>query len=60
VSRFAYDAPEWRAESAKMLAMWLIGQTGSLFLYQGQEIGMVNAPREWDMDEYKDVESRNY
>ena len=43
-----------------MLAMWLIGQTGSLFLYQGQEIGMVNAPREWDMDEYKDVESRNY
>lgn len=60
VSRFAYDAPEWRGKSAKMLAIWLIGQTGSLFLYQGQEIGMINAPSEWDMSEYKDVEARNY
>lgn len=60
VSRFANDAPEWRKQSAKMLAVWLIGQTGTLFLYQGQEIGMINAPKEWDMSEYKDVESQNY
>jgi oligo-1,6-glucosidase len=60
VSRFANDAPEWREKSAKMLALWLMGQTGTVFLYQGQEIGMINAPMEWNMDEYKDVESRNY
>ncbi|OAL49734.1 alpha-glucosidase-like protein maltase [Pyrenochaeta sp. DS3sAY3a] len=60
VSRFANDAPEWREQSAKMLALWLCGQTGTLFLYQGQEIGMINASKEWDMAEYKDVESQNY
>ncbi|KAF2852280.1 glycoside hydrolase family 13 protein [Plenodomus tracheiphilus IPT5] len=60
ISRFANDSPEWRQQSATMLALWLIGQTGTLFLYQGQEIGMINAPKEWTMDEYKDVESQNY
>jgi oligo-1,6-glucosidase len=61
ISRFANDAPEWREKSGKLLALWLIGQTGSLFLYQGQEIGMINAPASWDVsEEYKDVESQNY
>ncbi|EOA82408.1 hypothetical protein ACJQWK_04296 [Exserohilum turcicum] len=61
VSRFADDSPQWRDQSAKMLALWLIGQTGTLFLYQGQEIGMVNAPRHWDIArDYKDVEAQNY
>jgi oligo-1,6-glucosidase len=47
--------------SAKMLAIWLAAQSGTLFLYQGQEIGMINAPAEWDIDtEYHDVESSNY
>jgi alpha-glucosidase len=43
-----------------MLAMWLVGQTGTLFLYQGQEIGMINAPKGWSINEYKDVESQNF
>lgn len=61
VSRFANDSPEWREKSAKMLALWLVGQSGTLFLYQGQEIGMLNAPEHWDVQsEYKDVESQNY
>jgi oligo-1,6-glucosidase len=60
VSRYANDAPEWRERSAKMLALWLVAQSGTLFLYQGQEIGMINAPKDWDMSKYKDVESKNY
>ena len=61
ISRFANDTPQWREHSAKLLALWLIGQTGSLFLYQGQEIGMINAPKSWDISQdYKDVESQNY
>jgi oligo-1,6-glucosidase len=60
VSRLANDAPEWCNKSAKMLAVWMIGLTGSLFLYQGQEIGMVNAPRTWDIGvEYKDPASQS-
>ncbi|KAG8159533.1 hypothetical protein KVR01_010170 [Diaporthe batatas] len=60
ISRFGNDSPEWREKSAKMLALSLIGQTGTLFLYQGQEIGMINAPREWPIDEYKDVEAAGH
>ena len=42
VSRFGNDATEWRDKSAKMLAMCFAMQTGTLFLYQGQELGMVS------------------
>ncbi|KAG0666927.1 alpha-glucosidase mal12 [Rhodotorula mucilaginosa] len=56
VSRFASDAPEHRLASSKMLATYLLTMSGSVILYQGQEIGMVNAPKDWDIDtEYKDV-----
>lgn len=34
--------------------------SGTLFIYEGQELGMVNVPKEWPMDEYKDVEALNY
>lgn len=57
VSRWGNDGPKWREASAKMLALMLIGQTGTLFLYQGQEIGMINAPKAWPIEEYKDVEA---
>lgn len=60
VSRFASDAPEFREASAKMLATVLATMTGTLFLYQGQEIGMVNAPESWAASEYKCVRSVNY
>ena len=43
-----------------MLATFLCTLTGILFLYQGQDIGMINAPKSWPIEEYKDVESRNY
>ncbi|BCS27846.1 glycoside hydrolase family 13 protein [Aspergillus puulaauensis] len=60
VSRFASDAPEFRERSAKMLAVMMVAMTGTLFLYQGQEIGMVNAPRDWSIGEYKDIEGLGY
>ena len=34
--------------------------TGTLFIYQGQEIGMTNLPRSWSIEEYKDVYTTNY
>ena len=60
VSRFASDLPQYREAAAKMLATVLATMTGTLFVYQGQEIGMVNAPLSWSADEYKCVRSVNY
>ncbi|KAJ5092416.1 glycoside hydrolase superfamily [Penicillium alfredii] len=60
VSRFASDAPEFRERSAKMLALMMVALTGTLFLYQGQEIGMINAPHNWPIDEYRDIEGQGY
>ncbi|KAJ5650177.1 Alpha-glucosidase [Penicillium longicatenatum] len=54
------ETPELWATSAKMLAMLIASLSGTLYIYQGQEIGMVNAPLEWDMSEYKDLDSLNY
>jgi len=60
VSRYASDKPEWRERSAKMLAMMMCAMTGTLFIYQGQEIGMINVPKDWSIEDYKDIESVNY
>ena len=46
--------------SAKMLAMLEITQAGTLYIYQGEEIAMANAPRSWGIEEYKDVATRNF
>ncbi|GAA5869405.1 hypothetical protein JCM3774_001445 [Rhodotorula dairenensis] len=60
ISRFASDAPEHRLASSKMLATYLLTMSGSIIMYQGQEIGMINAPKDWDIDtEYKDVATIN-
>jgi glycosidase len=34
--------------------------SGTIFVYQGEELGMVNVPRSWGPEEYKDVETQNY
>uniref|UniRef100_A0A8H7ND26 Glycosyl hydrolase family 13 catalytic domain-containing protein n=1 Tax=Bionectria ochroleuca TaxID=29856 RepID=A0A8H7ND26_BIOOC len=60
VSRFANDSPEHRAASAKLIAIFLGFQAGTPFVYQGQEIGMTNVPKDWPMEEYKDVDCLNH
>ncbi|KXH44728.1 alpha amylase [Colletotrichum nymphaeae SA-01] len=60
VSRFANDAPQHRVDSAKVVAMFQALQAGTPFVYQGQEIGMVNVPKEWPMEEYKDIDCLNH
>jgi glycosidase len=51
------DHPAERAKSAKMTAMFHTSLTGTIFIYQGQEIGLCNVPRDWAEEEYKDVET---
>ncbi|KUJ24483.1 glycoside hydrolase [Mollisia scopiformis] len=60
LSRFGRDfSLEDQTRVGKMLAMIMATMTGTLFLYQGQEIGMSNLPRSWPIDEYKDIRSVN-
>lgn len=58
VDRFGdVSTEELWLKSAKTIALWQATLTGSLFLYQGQEIGMKNMPTTWGIEEYKDIES---
>jgi glycosidase len=42
-----------------MLATFLLALRGTIYLYQGQEIGLTH-PENWNIDDYKDVETQNY
>ncbi|WP_370479912.1 glycoside hydrolase family 13 protein [Tamlana flava] len=60
VSKFGDDSPEFRMASAKLLAMLLLTQRGTPFLYQGDEIGMTNYPFT-SFEQFDDVEIKgNY
>ena len=61
VSRYTDDSDAQRAKGAKLLALMQSTLAGTLFVYQGEELGMRNVPWAWDPAvEYKDIESINF
>lgn len=60
ITRFANDSPKFRVKSGKLLALLMASMSGTLFIYQGQEIGMTNLPADWSIDEYLDINTINY
>ncbi|RMD44505.1 hypothetical protein DV735_g729, partial [Chaetothyriales sp. CBS 134920] len=61
VSRYgSEDSDELRTASAKMLAAQLALQSGTVFVYQGQELAQTNVPRDWPIEKYKDIEVVNH
>ncbi|CAG7561901.1 unnamed protein product [Fusarium equiseti] len=61
VSRFTDDRPEFRVAGAKMLALLQACLSGTQYVYQGQEIGSVNAPKEsYPLENYVDIESYQF
>jgi oligo-1,6-glucosidase len=63
----SFDTPSSSSSSlrdselcAKLLCLMMTTLGGTLYVYQGQELGMRNVPAEWSPEEYKDVESINY
>ena len=58
VSRFGSDGKYWK-QSAEMLAAAIHFMRGTPYIYQGEELGMTN-PHFTSIDQYRDVESRNY
>lgn len=57
VSQFG-DETTYAAESAKMLATLIYCMQGTPFIYQGQELGLIN-PNFNDISEYRDIETLN-
>jgi glycosidase len=60
ISRFASAKPEYRVLSGKMMATFLCFQSGTVFIYQGQEIGMVNMAESWGIGRFRDIEAINF
>lgn len=58
VSRMGDEGVYWK-ESAKMLAGMIHMMRGTPYIYQGEEIGMLNAHYP-SIEQYRDVESLNY
>ena len=48
-----------RLRVSKLLATLLAALCGTVYIYQGQELGMRNMPLDWGIDEYKDIETLN-
>jgi oligo-1,6-glucosidase len=60
ITRFGSESSlDEQIQSGKMIAVLMATLTGTLFLYQGQELGMSNAPRSWPAEEFKDIRSVN-
>jgi oligo-1,6-glucosidase len=60
VTKFGSTNPALRWQSARLLALLLGTLSGTLFLYQGQEIGMSGMPKEWPLSEQRDSGWINY
>ncbi|OPC85317.1 glucohydrolase [Embleya scabrispora] len=56
VSRFGDDGPRYRVRSATMLATVLHLHRGTPYIYQGEELGMTNAPFA-SIEDVRDIEA---
>lgn len=57
ISRFGDDRSAFRELSGKMLAIYLHFMSGTPYIYQGEEIGMINTPIT-DISQADDIETR--
>jgi oligo-1,6-glucosidase len=60
VSRYTSDSDAYRCLGSKLLCLMMTTLAGTLYVFQGQELGMRNFPLSWEADEYKDIETINY
>ncbi|EME40575.1 glycoside hydrolase family 13 protein [Dothistroma septosporum NZE10] len=60
IARYATpESKHWR-QAGKILAMLQTTLSGTQFIYQGQEIGMLNMPQSWDENEFRDPDALTY
>lgn len=58
ITRFGDDSAKNRVISGKLLSVLLSALTGTLYVYQGQELGQINF-KNWPIEKYEDVDIRN-
>lgn len=60
IDRFGPGYGSLHASAAKMLALFLCTLSGTIFLYQGQEIGMTNIDASWKRADIRDAAGLDY
>ncbi|CZT24040.1 related to alpha-amylase [Ramularia collo-cygni] len=60
ISRYATGDPQYWRQAGKLLALLQTTLSGTEFIYQGQEIGMLNMPATWDFSEFRDPDALIY
>jgi glycosidase len=60
INRFGPSDGGHRDAASKMLAMFLCTLSGTIFLYQGQEIGMTNIDASWTRVDIRDAAGLDY
>lgn len=57
ITRIACEHPDFRMRSGKLISLLHLSLPGTLYIFEGQEMGQINVPPSWGEEEYKDVES---
>lgn len=60
ISRYCDESEQYRMKSSKLIATHLALQSGTVFVYQGQELAQINVPEDWSLEEYQDLEVLNH
>lgn len=60
ISRYCDESEQYRMKSSKLIATHLALQSGTVFVYQGQELAQINVPEDWGLEEYQDLEVLNH
>lgn len=60
IARYATPERRYWREAGKLLALLQTTLSGTEFIYQGQEIGMLNMPENWVHTEFKDPDATTY
>jgi oligo-1,6-glucosidase len=53
IPRFASKDPQYRTIAGKLLAAMHTTLSGTVFIYQGEELGMVNVPQSFQLEDFK-------
>lgn len=59
ISIYANDTDQYRERSGRLLALMHTTLCGTVYIHQGQEIGMINLPDDWPLEEWKDCKTQN-
>ncbi|KAK3687134.1 hypothetical protein LTR37_019127 [Vermiconidia calcicola] len=60
IARYATPEPQYYQKAAKLLCLMQTTLSGTEFIYQGQEIGMLDMPLHWDYDDFRDPGAKLY